>query len=1405
MPRTKSAIYYIIVAVLFSISALTLYINQNDKLQQTAEKFASGEAMHLQPGIDADSLADFLRTNGYLSNEADARLTAAHIVTLVDREGTAPPNLGWLNRKAAHITADTMLKFGGKRMQTRVRLSQEALGITPEVVKLYSDGNLPSQFGSDGKTIKVKVLSADKPEQAVPGVIVRLTEHRYKEVAEGPNDTPQQQATDSVMGYAMTDAEGIASFKVPTDRYYSVLPVRPGYEYGNSRGTVSGPLKSGMTFSFRQRKQALPVFDNATYRRIKQDDALTVRSVTDYRLHFFGGALLFLIAWGAGIFALSRIDMRLGRRSDMLIPALAMMLTGVMWIAMYSIANPLTDMPNGWTMTKGLVIGIAAMVGVSCVNFIKLHVGQSRLQFGKLKFDFTSQILGKLLRPLAPFCAKPLGLCRKYNLRYPDGFGYVLMALMLMLCLSLFGYGPEGSDAKVNLWGFQPSEVSKFLIVIFIAAFFAANTDRMQFFSNRLTSWSGRRYAATVGTILLAILLLVGIYVAVLSDMGPALVILVTFVVLYSFARRDTTQLVIGFLTFAALLLLTARVFPASTLALTAAALLWFAVWIAVPWISKRKVYESALFLNILILLFLVGGHLLNFFGMTEGQRLLNRNAMAWGGAWNNEARGGDQVAHGLWSLATGGLFGQGPGNGHPYTIPAGNTDMVFTAIGEIGGWIAMFIVLLCFFLLMHRGLLAGRRSFRKFGFFLGAAVSLVLAIQFVIIVCGSLGLLPLTGVAVPLLSFGQSSLIINLAALGILLSLSRDNQIAEVATNPTLAPLLQRYDKLVITIALSFFAAILVIAGFLLKWQTSDRDEILLRPAVVADESGARVVSYNPRIAIAMNEIGAGNITDRNGLLLASDKASDIKHDRKKLLAAGLSGSEINKSLESKQKRYYPFGPHMLFMLGDANTREVWAYTDNAPVGYVAENRHLAYLRGFDNVKRDAAGHPVMLHADASDYHPSRFLPGTNDATRYALRDYSELLGVLKAGVTKKSIDQWLESHPKRDLRLTVDAAMQVKLYDALDSYIESNPALARNPVLRASAVVINPQNGDLLASANWPLPSLDTIAAVNARSVYNSRAYEKQRGRRAYTVNDLGLSEFTPPGSAAKVMTAMAGFNTLGNSAANYTHRIPSPIEAIEGRYEPGADGSVIDMRRSIVESSNNYYINFLHDSNLYPGLKKVYETAGIGINGRNGSAVPYGLTPGDLGNNERYDNLFERAATDGMEMWRNYKRQRAKGNYHKLNYNELGMAWGQGSTVATPLAMARIAGTVANGGKLVPTRYVLDAGVPRQQAVQLLTPGQASLLRQYMNAQLHKRYPDAPASAGGKTGTPERYIENYTDAEGHHNVNDGWYICYVYSPRLKHNVAVAVRFERIGVNSNINSGAAMQFVNNSVIPLF
>ncbi len=87
------------------------------------------------------------------------------------------------------------------------------------------------------------------------------------------------------------------------------------------------------------------------------------------------------------------------------------------------------------------------------------------------------------------------------------------------------------------------------------------------------------------------------------------------------------------------------------------------------------------------------------------GDRLADRKAM-WLSQWNNDVFGGDHLAHSYWTLASGGLTGQGPGRGFPNTMPAAHTDMILPSIGEELGWLGLVAIFLLFGILMHRSFL---------------------------------------------------------------------------------------------------------------------------------------------------------------------------------------------------------------------------------------------------------------------------------------------------------------------------------------------------------------------------------------------------------------------------------------------------------------------------------------------------------------------------------------------------------------------------------------------------------------------------------------------------------------------------------------------------------------------------
>ena len=140
-----------------------------------------------------------------------------------------------------------------------------------------------------------------------------------------------------------------------------------------------------------------------------------------------------------------------------------------------------------------------------------------------------------------------------------------------------------------------------------------------------------------------------------------------------------------------------------------------------------------------------------------------------WQSPWDNAVRGGDQVAQGLWGLATGAIGGTGVGLGNTRFVPEGHTDLVLAAVGEELGLVGLLVVGAAFALIAWRGFRIARRASSDYRFFLAVALTLSLAIPVLVMAAGILGLLPLTGVVTPFLSYGGSAMVANFVALGLL------------------------------------------------------------------------------------------------------------------------------------------------------------------------------------------------------------------------------------------------------------------------------------------------------------------------------------------------------------------------------------------------------------------------------------------------------------------------------------------------------------------------------------------------------------------------------------------------------------------------------------------------------------
>lgn len=129
-----------------------------------------------------------------------------------------------------------------------------------------------------------------------------------------------------------------------------------------------------------------------------------------------------------------------------------------------------------------------------------------------------------------------------------------------------------------------------------------------------------------------------------------------------------------------------------------------------------------------------------------------------------------------LLALGSGGLSGIGLGKSRQkyLFLPEATTDSIFAIIGEEFGFLGAIAIILLFLFIVYRGFFVAKRAPDRFGRFLALGITSYFAIQTIVNLSAMVALLPLTGVPLPLLSYGGSSLVITLAGMGILLNISR-------------------------------------------------------------------------------------------------------------------------------------------------------------------------------------------------------------------------------------------------------------------------------------------------------------------------------------------------------------------------------------------------------------------------------------------------------------------------------------------------------------------------------------------------------------------------------------------------------------------------------------------------------
>ncbi len=308
-------------------------------------------------------------------------------------------------------------------------------------------------------------------------------------------------------------------------------------------------------------------------------------------------------------------------------------------------------------------------------------------------------------------------------LRWLRAYRYLLLSLGLLLLVGtvLLGSNPSGLAGAPELWlgfgsiFFQPSELLKIILVVFLASYLGEQIPllRNTFTENSANPlWSPRILGPTFLMWSLTVALVIW-----QRDLGTAALFFGVFIVLLYAASGRT--------------------------------------WILLAGIA-------------LLLIAGVVGY--NLFSVVE------LRVDIWLNPWPEADSRAYQIVQSLMAFAAGGIGGDGIGQGSPGYIPVVHSDFIFAALAEEYGLVGVTVLVALFAVLVMRGLrLALRLQERPFYALMALGLSTVLGLQGILIMGGVLKLLPLTGVTLPFMSYGGSSLLTSFLMIGLLLRLSAE------------------------------------------------------------------------------------------------------------------------------------------------------------------------------------------------------------------------------------------------------------------------------------------------------------------------------------------------------------------------------------------------------------------------------------------------------------------------------------------------------------------------------------------------------------------------------------------------------------------------------------------------------
>jgi cell division protein FtsW (lipid II flippase) len=753
------------------------------------------------------------------------------------------------------------------------------------------------------------------------------------------------------------------------------------------------------------------------------------------------------------------------------------------------------------------------------------------------------------------------------------------LMLATFVALRLFGKGTEAApDTLINLGPIQPLEIVKIVFVLYLSLYFGRRAAQLRFQRDRIFGLDFPRKRILIPAVLI-MLLLFGAFVVV-KDLGATLILSAVFLAMFYIVTRAGGWVLLA-------------------LAIVAGGV---AIATHVP-------------------------------AITQSSKVTLRLQM-WLDPWYNAIPFGDQTARARWAIASGGFGGRGLGAAPATALPAGHTDLVQAHLTEEMGAAGMIVYLLMLAAIAGQGLWIAAWNRTPERMLLAAGLSIFLISQWAVIFAGTTGLLPLTGVVVPFLSWGKTGMIVFMLTAAMVARLAESGHARESTTE---------LDEVRKGTMGTMGAELLLLAGGMVVivleavvWgpATTVRGVVTFLAPQPGDPYDRIVNLHDPRLQIIADHMKRGEILDRNGEKIA--------------------GTDPETG-----ERVYPLGDAMGTLLGPAEAivlRPEWMIErqldgklrgypdlDDGPAVWMAEKadggeRFLFVVKSREPVPEDRERALKMAEGD--------------EVRLLALNapDFRPLLPLMRA--SRETLEKVYNDIPSRTTRVTIDAKLQLQTSQILKEAAKKGKA--------AAAVVLDADTGQVLARAQWP--DFDPGSEKFMRRLTDPDFPVKDKkfiGVYGPWPDKTGTRGVFQAGSVAKVVTSLVAaraglLGTATQRVAKTGPVFPCKVRDAQGPYfvKPGWYKAIHDHPEDPMHGDVEFIRGLAVSCNVYFGQ--------------------LGLQLGP--------DAFKQLVADGVEIGWDGKTI----NPGKAGSRELAeTAFGQAAALLSVSQLARVGGTVASGG--------------------------------------------------------------------------------------------------------------------------